>query len=161
MRKEIWKPVAGTKYLVSNTGLVANRVFKRLIAQTTTESGYRRVMLWTNGRGTSHFVHRLVAAAFIGPLPSGKNVNHKNGVKTANNPENLEYTTPRENTAHAVAMGNYPHGERQGLAKLAEQSVRDIRANYVRGSGGVLARRYGVTVQAVHYALRGKTWKHI
>jgi hypothetical protein len=54
-------------------------------------------------------------------------------------------------------------GEAQGLAKLTEQDVRDIRANY--GIAGVrqkdLAKRYGVTPQAVWAVIRRQTWTHI
>ena len=42
---------------------------------------------------------------FIGTRPEGMVVNHKNGVKTDNRLENLEYITSRENTIHAFKMG--------------------------------------------------------
>ena len=51
-------------------------------------------------------VHRLVMEAFIGPPPSDDTlVNHKNGNKLDNCVNNLEYSTPSENTIHAYEMG--------------------------------------------------------
>jgi hypothetical protein len=51
------------------------------------------------------FVHRIVAAAFIGPCPDGLEINHKNGIKLDNRAENLEYTTRSANMKHAYDSG--------------------------------------------------------
>lgn len=49
--------------------------------------------LWRRG-------HRLVAETFIGRIPKGLEVNHKDGDKHNNNPINLEYMTRSENLYH-------------------------------------------------------------
>lgn len=63
-------------------------------------SGYQDVQI----QKKHYRVHRLVATAFIG-VNNDLYVNHKNGNKLHNNPENLEYCTPSENSKHAHKMG--------------------------------------------------------
>lgn len=69
------------------------------------DKGYERVALSKNNKRKFFPVHRLVAIAFI-PNPENKPcINHKNGVKTDNMVENLEWCTYSENTLHAYATG--------------------------------------------------------
>ena len=66
------------------------------------KEGYRATTLLLSGQTHSVYVHRLVAAAFLGkpPSPLHTHVNHKDGNKGNNVLSNLEYTTPAENAAH-------------------------------------------------------------
>jgi hypothetical protein len=52
-------------------------------------------------------IHDLIATAYLGTRPDELCVNHKNGVKTDNRPENLEYVTLAENTRHSMRIGHH------------------------------------------------------
>lgn len=67
--------------------------------------GYLVVQLWQQGRPSTCLVHVLVAAAFLGRCPNGHEVNHKDGNKQNNAPDNLEYLTHSENSLHAYRTG--------------------------------------------------------
>ena len=72
-------------------------------------SGYCIVSFVTKDKKRiSVAVHTIVAKTFL-PKPSEDcwQVNHKNGNKTKNNVENLEWVTPVENVHHAIdVLGN-------------------------------------------------------
>ena len=83
----------------------AKKQGKPLRFSKTAKNGYYLVWLYDNGKRTHMLVHRLVAHHVLGPCPEGMCVNHKDGNKLNNQPENLEYVTPSENSRHAVRTG--------------------------------------------------------
>ena len=90
------------RYLVSDQGEVVS-TFKgkwKILKLSSTTGGYIKARL----NGKTYTVHKLVAEAFLGPA-NGLQVNHKNGAKTDNRIENLEYCTHAENAQHAWATG--------------------------------------------------------
>jgi hypothetical protein len=124
---------------------------------------FRRITQHDNGRGylrasiagVAYLVHRMVAAAFIGPS-EGKEVNHKDGDKRNNHYSNLEYVSRSENMRHANRMGlaPKPRGEDHPLVKLTDAQVGSLIEEFQAllingrvkwGEGARLARKYGVS----------------
>lgn len=117
---EMWKPISNTanRYEISTKGRVKSlwRIkfkgisYKPLILDPQSDSqGYQRITIQVIIEGESvakeFLVHRLVAMEFL-PNPDNKStVNHKNGDKSDNTIENLEWATQSENNKHAYLAG--------------------------------------------------------
>jgi hypothetical protein len=67
-------------------------------------TGYLVVGLWSNNKGHREYVHRIVAKAFV-PGDTSLSVNHKDGNKLNNTPDNLEWVSLADNTRHQHATG--------------------------------------------------------
>lgn len=160
----MWVAVAGFegRYEVSDLGRVRSLMMngKRrelILAPRPTKRGYLRVTL---GRRRDVYIHRLVAAAFIGCCPEDHAVNHKDADKTNNAASNLEYVTPKTNSQHAVAMG-LMQGSRMGSSRLNEDAVGIIKAMLSDFGQYELAAIFRVTQGTISCIARGKTWKHV
>lgn len=183
---EIWKDVNNFKgiYQVSNYGRIKslerykNSKYKygktvllkeKLLQPSFTQgkySGYLRVGLHKGGQPKVIFsIHRLVAEHFLIKSNSKFNcVNHLNGIKTDNRPENLEWTTLKENCLHALRMGlRKIGGENSPRAKLVESQVLEIRRLYSEDcfSFRKLSKIYNVMPSTINAIINRKTWKHI
>lgn len=136
------------------------------IAPVKSTGGYFRVYLRNKGPRKTVLLHRVVAEAFI-PNPENKPcVNHKNGDKSDNSVENLEWVTYSENMKHAVKNGlnAIPGlcGEKHPNSKLSWKSVSDIRRCFSDGeSPRTLAKKYGITREQVYNIVNFKQWTHI
>lgn len=69
-------------------------------------NGYPCVRPRVNGSAVNRYVHRLVAQAFC-VKNDGTEVNHKNGIKTDNRAENLEWVTHSANIQHSYDVLNH------------------------------------------------------
>lgn len=73
----------------------------RELAAHIDRRGYAKVVLSREGSSRKHAVHRIVLMAFAGPPDPGQtDGNHKNGVRSDNRIENLEWVTRSENHVH-------------------------------------------------------------
>ena len=104
MDQEIWKDIEDYNglYQISSFGRVKSTRYNRYLKLIFNKKGYARIHLNKKGKLKSFRVHRLVASAFI-PNPDNKpQVNHKDGNKTNNCIDNLEWVTNEENYCHAI-----------------------------------------------------------
>ena len=132
--------------------------------------GYPRVSLCFSGHSTWSHVHTLIAEAFlsqpkskIGPLADQYGVNHKDGDKTNNHINNLEYITNRANVRHARKNGLLDvAGMKNGRAKISADDVREIRRLYTNGMRQIdLARQFSIDQTQISRIVRHVCWPHI
>lgn len=93
-------------YQITQEGIVFNKYSGRALKQRLNrKTGYLQVSLWKNNAGKNYSVHRLVAIHFLEKPLDKYQVNHKNGIKTNNHVDNLEWVTKSENAVHAIKAG--------------------------------------------------------
>ena len=97
----------------------------------------------------------MVAEAFIGARPKGYHVNHKDGNKTNNNVDNLEYVTPSGNVRHSLIV-------LKNAQKLTPDKVKEIRAAVKEGtSRKEVARKFGISIHMVNAVWRKVSWDYV
>jgi Zn-dependent peptidase ImmA (M78 family) len=70
--------------------------------------------------------------------------------------------TIKENEDDKNTKGRRPLGEAIATARLTEEAVRTSREEYRLGiSLTELAHRYNVSIQAISFAIKRKTWRHV
>lgn len=108
--EEIWKDVQNYEglYQVSNFGRVKSFHYGngRLRSNIPKgNQGYYFVCLSKNGCNLNHYVHRLVATAFVPNVNNKPHVNHIDANKGNNHFSNLEWVTHAENLQKAGRYG--------------------------------------------------------
>lgn len=161
-----WKRLPDFDYSVSSAGEIRSERTGKVL-KGGISGGYRTAsLIRRNSAGAREQIqvrhHHAVMAEFVSVRPPGMVINHKNGIKTDNRLENLEYCTAADNRAHAVAMRLYKSGSRCPWSKLSQEEValifrvRDVGMPQTR-----IARAFGVSKKAIQRILSGKSWKYV
>ena len=118
------------------------------------KNGYLEVYICADGKRIHRTIHNLVAGAFLGDRPKGYDVMHKNGVRTDNRAENLEYGTRSENL-HST----YSYGGKQANGKLSLEDVCTIRHRLDTGESAYsIAKDYKVHPSTIYHVRDGKSF---
>ena len=106
MTKEVWKLIQGYGglYEVSDLGNVRSldrkvetsngqvRKYRgKELAKNLDKDGYPRAMLYSKGKSSIFFIHRLVLEAFVGECPEGMKAKHLDGDPANNRLSNLKW----------------------------------------------------------------------
>lgn len=176
---EIWKAIPKFEeyYEVSNLGRVRSldrrttdrigRPFVRygkIITPRKEIRGYVSARLCVETVHRIFKIHRLVAYTFLPPHGPQQQINHINGIKTDNRPENLEWVSPSANMQHAFknGLGRVSRGENNTRAILCEDDVRKIRLLSASGrSCAAISRDYAVSEATIRQILKGRNWAHV
>lgn len=171
---EIFKDIPGYEglYQVSNTGTVKALQVQKLrgrgfqvrpektLRHQLSSNGYLKITLFSDNKRVDTHAHRLVALTFIPNPENKKTVNHKNGIKTDNRVENLEWATCKEQINHADNTGlRKVRGEDCKLSKLKELDIIAIRNSTEPTSN--LATTYKVNRTCIHKIRKNEIWRHI
>lgn len=150
---------------VINTCHGATRLIKgRWLKPAKDGGGYLFVGLCRDGTVKPAKIHRIVAEAFLENKDGKPAVNHIDNDNQNNHVSNLEWCTNKENMQHCSRSGRIkiPHhfGSEHPSSKLDEDAVRLIKKDE-NTPVSALAKKFGVTVQAIHAIKKGKTWRHV
>ena len=143
-------------YLISNTGLIKNKLSGRILKLRNDKDGYLDVMLSKCGFKKRFKVHRLVALTFI-PNPESKDqVNHKDGIKINNTINNLEWATKKDNEQHSVLKELH-------TSKLKIKDVIKIRKLRISTNLTLqeIADIFNVSKSTISSVINKKSWEHV
>lgn len=119
---------------------------------------------WIGGR---HQPASRMAAILSGkPVPEGAEVCHSCDWPPCCNPSHLFVASRQANNADKVAKRRHCFGERNGIAKLTEAQVMEIRTRRPsspapRGFKDELAKHYKITKRTVDAIWGGQRWTHV
>ena len=174
-----WKPIyingKRTNYDVSTDGRVMSlgfdymgnngircvaypRILKPHLNKTT---GYYAVILRVNKKPTTRTIHRLVGLAHM-PLVEGKTmINHKDGDKTNNHVDNLEWCNNSENIKHRIhVLGYIPNrrGKTNGKDSKPVTQLDPITGKAIAQFPSIMEahRQTGTSPSAISSQLSGK-----
>ena len=157
--------IQNKRYMVSNFGNIVD-LNRGTNPTYFDQEGYAICYLMRNdGTAINKKLHRMVMMLF-NPNPNFAHlqVNHIDGNPSNNMLNNLEWTSGKENSDHAMLMGFHKmSGEDNPNNKLTENQVKEICSLIETGKyyDTEIARMYDVSYATISDIHKGKIWKNV
>lgn len=124
--------------------------------------GYPSASLRINGKYFRGRMHVLMLLTFVGPCPKGLMGRHLDGNPLNNRLDNLRWGTRSENEQDKERHGTSNRGERNGISRLTEAKVREIRRLHAEGNPySALASMFGVCHSNIAAVVTRRSWGHV
>ena len=125
-------------------------------AENRSKNGFLMVKMSMGGKHYLVSAHQAVYTVMRGEIPAGLDVNHKDGRKDNNHPDNLELATRSENHMHAYRANlrtPSPQIPPKVINRIADQA-KDLRGQGL--SFNQIAKRLQVSQTTAFRAVRNK-----
>ena len=161
----MWKVIdeSDGEYEASPDGEIRNAKTKHILKQFKGKDGYMRTQIAGKINKTV-LVHRIIAMTFIEPIEGKEFVNHKDGNKSNNSVENLEWVNRSENIKHAYEnkLITRPTGTKNPRNKLSLEQVEFIKNNYKprdkEFGAKALGEKFKVSPKTICAVFHGQNW---
>lgn len=155
--KELWAtwPI-DPRYEVSTLGEVRRADTKRLRKSVPLKSGYMTCMIVKNKSNCLHYVHRMVAETFLGPISKGKVVAHRDGNRSNNRLANLRIDSVKGNLRDTRYHGTHRVGSNNPASVLTSNQAEEIRVSPEPRSQ--LMKRFGVSRSVIQRIKTGQSY---
>lgn len=168
----MYKPIKGYegRYLISDKGEIKSIIFKKIkkLTPCINSQGYiESILIDKNGKRKNEKWHRLLAKTFITNPKNKRCVNHKNGIKTDNRLENIEWVTEKENSVHARDVLHIKPPNQKGVMpkwltyrlRLNKRQIKKIKERLKNGEQGkIIANDYKVSDQTIYDIKNKRCW---
>lgn len=156
MQIEVWKNIKGFQglYQVSNLGNIKsfnyNKTNKeKILIGSENKRGYKSVLLSKNGKHIRFLIHRLVYTAFVGVIPQGYHVDHKDNDQQNNRLDNLQLLTVTENLKKRFS-------DNLMLRYIKAKKIKCLNNNVIYNSINDASRELNLWKQSINKVLKGK-----
>jgi hypothetical protein len=155
---EIWLEIpTNPNYECSNLGRVRNRRTSKLVKQIPDERGYKRVMLFTDGKNYFRRVARLIWETF-NDQPCLLTIDHRDRNKENNNLSNLRCISHQDNSLNRP----YP-GKKNNRYNLTDEIKVEILTKYNSGEWSTYAinQKFGIPSNYICMVMKRGTWNKL
>lgn len=132
-----------SNYIISEDGKVWGARKDRILKPLIKPQGYRAVFL-THDRGNTrwHYIHRLVAVAYIPNPDNLPIVRHLDNDTSNNHKDNLAWSTHKENTLQSIREGRFNKRSGKDNPRFGTAHSEQARQKMSKAKMGVLHPKF-------------------